>query len=109
MTNPTTQAGLQFTAPYNILPDLMLKNPTAPYQSQFYRPFNILPDPLFPNPTAAVPSQFQKPFNILPDPAKLPDPNIGNPLEPKPATTFPGPPPVENNGVFVTKLANAEV
>jgi hypothetical protein len=86
MTNPTTQAGLQFTAPYNILPDRKYRNPTVPASAQ-----------------------FTAPYNILPDPTKLPDPNIGNPLEPKPATTLPGPPPVENNGIFVSKLANAEV
>lgn len=85
MINPTTQAGLQFTAPYNILPDRKYRNPTVPASSQFIAPYNILPDP-----------------------TKLPDPNIGNPLEPKPATTFPGPPPVENNGVLVSKLINAE-
>lgn len=56
----------QFTAPFNILPDIVYTNPTNKYSDQFTRPYNILPDTIYPNPTSRH-SQFIPPFNILPD------------------------------------------
>lgn len=56
----------QFTAPFNILPDVVYTNPTNKYSDQFTRPYNILPDTIYPNPTSRH-SQFIPPFNILPD------------------------------------------
>jgi len=56
----------QFTAPFNILPDVIYTNPTNKYSDQFTRPYNILPDTIYPNPTSRH-SQFISPFNILPD------------------------------------------
>lgn len=71
MPNPTTQSPSQFTAPFNILPDILFPNITnlAVNQAQFVGPFNILPDPVMKNPTNSAQSklQFKRPFNILPD------------------------------------------
>jgi hypothetical protein len=71
MPNPTTQSPSQFTAPFNILPDILFPNVTnlAVNQAQFVGPFNILPDPVMKNPTNSAQSkiQFKRPFNILPD------------------------------------------
>lgn len=71
MPNPTTQSPSQFTAPFNILPDILFPNITnlAVNQAQFIGPFNILPDPIMKNPTNSAQSklQFKRPFNILPD------------------------------------------
>ena len=83
MINPTTQAGLQFNAPYNILPDTVYTNPTVGSPTQFVKPltlgqfntYNILPDTTFANSTITAPAQFATPlvlgqfntYNILPD------------------------------------------
>ena len=83
MINPTTQAGLQFNAPYNILPDTVYTNPTVGAPTQFVKPlvlgqfntYNILPDTTFANSTVTAPAQFATPlvlgqfntYNILPD------------------------------------------
>ena len=83
MINPTTQAGLQFNAPYNILPDTVYTNPTVGAPTQFVKPltlgqfntYNILPDTTFANSTITAPAQFATPlvlgqfntYNILPD------------------------------------------
>lgn len=83
--NPTNggspQASAQFTAPYNILPDLILPNITTQAPSQFSAPFNILPDVSMKNPTNSNQSklQFKRPFNILPDPI-FPSPTTAKPL-----------------------------
>jgi len=69
----------QFTAPFNILPDVVYTNPTNGL-SQFSSPFNILPDPnlIQDNPTLGQ-SQFGPSFNILPDPNLIQDnPTISN-------------------------------
>jgi hypothetical protein len=65
--NPTLSAGNQFSAPFNILPDVIYTNPTSQGGTQFIGPFNTLPDLVFPNPTADAGTQFTAPFNILPD------------------------------------------
>ena len=60
-TNPTLAYQSQFTAPYNILPDVIYTNPTA-NTTQFNAPYNILPDTSFVNPTANT-TQFNTPLN----------------------------------------------
>ena len=72
MINPTTQAGTQFIAPYNILPDVLFNNPTAVAALQFGMPltlgqfntYNILPDVLYTNPTVAAAPQFAQPSTL---------------------------------------------
>lgn len=56
----------QFTAPFNILPDVIYTNPTNKYSDQFAAQLNVVRNPL-PNPTSPAASQFIKPFNVLPD------------------------------------------
>ena len=83
MINPTTQAGLQFNAPYDLLPNAILTNPTVGAISQFTKPiilgqvntYNILPDNAYSNTTIAAPAQFATPlvlgqfntYDILPN------------------------------------------
>jgi len=55
MPNPTTSNPSQFSAPFNILPDIIYTNPTA-ISKQFNKPFNILPDLVYNNPTATTPA-----------------------------------------------------
>ena len=50
MTNPTIGNQSQFTAPFDILPNVLYTNPTL-NNSQFTAPFDMLPNPTFPNPT----------------------------------------------------------
>ena len=66
--NPTNTDTTQFSAPFVGGRPLQFQNPTQ-NNSQFTAPFNILPDIVFPglaNPTQNN-SQFTAPFNILPD------------------------------------------
>lgn len=51
MINPTIGNNSQFTAPFDILPNVVYTNPTF-HNSQFAAPFDTLPNPTFPNPTA---------------------------------------------------------
>jgi len=83
MINPTTQAGSQFNAPYDLLPNAILTNPTVGAISQFSKPivlgqintYNILPDNTYSNTTIAAPAQFITPlvlgqfntYDILPN------------------------------------------
>ena len=83
MINPTTQAGSQFNAPYDLLPNAILTNPTVGTISQFTKPivlgqvntYNILPDNTYSNTTITAPAQFATPlvlgqfntYDILPN------------------------------------------
>ena len=83
MINPTTQAGSQFNAPYDLLPNAILTNPTVGAISQFTKPivlgqintYNILPDSTYSNTTITAPAQFITPlvlgqfntYDILPN------------------------------------------
>ena len=67
MSNPTLEAGSQFTEPFNISTQqenwissniLGFQNPTEYAGSQFTAPFNVLPDTIFTNPTTVYASQF---------------------------------------------------
>ncbi len=67
MSNPTLEAGSQFTEPFNISTQqenwissniLGYQNPTEYAGSQFTDPFNVLPDTIFTNPTTVYASQF---------------------------------------------------
>lgn len=63
MSNPTISAGSQFTSQFDILANVVYTNPTN-NTMQFTAPFNILPDPTFKNETAAANAkrQFHRPF-----------------------------------------------
>jgi hypothetical protein len=68
--NPTIGHESQFTAPFDILPNVIYTNPTSLAGSQFVAPFDILPNPSLVafNPTTGnVASQFTAPFDILPN------------------------------------------
>ena len=67
MSNPTLEAGSQFTEPFNISTQqenwissniLGFQNPTEYSGFQFTAPFNVLPDTIFTNPTTVYASQF---------------------------------------------------
>lgn len=116
MINPTIGNNSQFTAPYDILPNLLYTNPTlnnsqftAPYDTlpnlsytnptvnapQFTAPFDTLPNTTFPNPTVNT-TQFTAPFNTLPDPKFLnptsrPFSQFTAPFDTLPNPIFPNP------------------
>jgi hypothetical protein len=57
----------------------MSLNPTIGHESQFTAPFDILPNVIYTNPTSLAGSQFVGPFDILPNPSLVPkNPTTGN-------------------------------
>ena len=65
MSNPTLN-NTQFTAPFNILPDIVYTNPTNKYSSQFATQLDVVRNPLS-NPTTVNATQFVAPYDILPN------------------------------------------